>query len=193
MRARLAAGLPATIYRPAITVGDSVTGATQKYDGPYFVMRWLLRQPGLALLPTVGDLSAEVNLVPRDFVVRAIEELSGRPGSAAKTYHLADPHPPTAAALIDLLGEATGRTVLRVRLPLGVAKGALRHVPGLQRLMQIPPEAIDYFVQPTRYDTANGIADLAGTGVACPPLASYLPALVAFVRAHPEIGSAAMA
>ena len=41
----MAAGLPATIYRPSIVVGDSHTGETQKFDGPYFVMQWLLRQP----------------------------------------------------------------------------------------------------------------------------------------------------
>ena len=35
--------MPATIYRPSIVVGDSITGATQKYDGPYFAMQWLLR------------------------------------------------------------------------------------------------------------------------------------------------------
>ena len=32
---RMKRGLAATIYRPAIVVGDSQTGATQKYDGPY--------------------------------------------------------------------------------------------------------------------------------------------------------------
>jgi len=48
-------GLPATIYRPAIVVGDSRTGDTQKYDGPYFAIRWLLRQPGIAIMPVVGD------------------------------------------------------------------------------------------------------------------------------------------
>ena len=41
-------GLPATIYRPAIVVGDSTTGETQKYDGPYVILRWLLRQPRVA-------------------------------------------------------------------------------------------------------------------------------------------------
>ena len=45
VRRRMAAGLPATIYRPSIVVGDSRTGETQKYDGPYFIMQWLLRQP----------------------------------------------------------------------------------------------------------------------------------------------------
>ena len=48
VRQRMAAGLPATIYRPAIVVGDSHTGETQKYDGPYFIMQWMLRQPKFA-------------------------------------------------------------------------------------------------------------------------------------------------
>ncbi|MCB1034654.1 MAG: SDR family oxidoreductase, partial [Acidobacteria bacterium] len=38
VQARMKKGLPATIYRPAIVVGDSRTGATQKYDGPYYVI-----------------------------------------------------------------------------------------------------------------------------------------------------------
>ena len=59
-------GLPATIYRPAVVVGDSTTGATQKYDGPYFAIQWLLRQPKLALMPVVGDTRrTRFNVVPR--------------------------------------------------------------------------------------------------------------------------------
>jgi thioester reductase-like protein len=52
----MAAGLPATIYRPSIVVGDSHTGETQKFDGPYFVMQWLLRQPTVAVLPKFAVL-----------------------------------------------------------------------------------------------------------------------------------------
>ena len=33
---------------------------------------------------------------------------------------------------------------------------------------------------------------LVGSGIAVPPFAAYVDRLVAFVRAHPEIGSAAM-
>ncbi|HKR66235.1 MAG TPA: SDR family oxidoreductase, partial [Thermoanaerobaculia bacterium] len=68
--------LPTTIYRPSVVVGDSATGATQKFDGPYFVMQWLMRQPRLALLPVVGDPKRyRFNVVPRDFVIRAIAHL----------------------------------------------------------------------------------------------------------------------
>jgi nucleoside-diphosphate-sugar epimerase len=55
VRRRMAAGMPATIYRPSIVVGDSCTGETQKFDGPYFIMQWLLRQPRHAILPVAGD------------------------------------------------------------------------------------------------------------------------------------------
>jgi nucleoside-diphosphate-sugar epimerase len=186
-------GIPTTVYRPSVVVGDSATGATQKFDGPYFVMQWLMRQPRLAALPVVGHPSKyRFNVVPRDFVIRAIEHLSGLPQSVGKTYSLADPKPLTVDETIRTIAAATGRTVLRIPLPKSVAKGALQYVPGVYRLMRIPPAAVDYFVHPTEYDTSNATADLAGSGIAAPSLRDYAPRLVDFVRAHPEIGSAAM-
>lgn len=190
---RMRRGLPATVYRPAVVVGDSRTGATQKYDGPYYVMRWLLRQPGIALMPVVGDTTrSRINLVPRDFVIDAIAHLSGRPESAGKVYQLADPDPLTIDEVLTAVARATGRTVVRFPLPVGLAKAAIDWVPGVYRLMQIPSSAIDYFVHPTFYDTTQTTADLAGSGIAVPPLRSYLPTLVSFLKAHPELGSEAM-
>jgi thioester reductase-like protein len=193
VQARMASGLPATIYRPSVVVGDSATGATQKYDGPYFVIRWLLRQPPLAVLPVVGDPTAvRVNLVPRDFIIDALSHLSGLEVSAGEVYQLADPNPLTVDQLIDLVGETTGRNVLRVPAMRSVAKLSLDYVPGLQSLMQIPSAAIDYFAHPTHYTTDHVTRDLAGSGIAVPRLADYMPNLVAFVRRNPEIGSKAM-
>lgn len=190
---RMQQGLPATIYRPAIVVGNSRTGATQKYDGPYFVIRWLLRQPSLAMMPVVGNPKAvRVNLVPSDFVVDAISYLSGLDRSAGKVYQLADPEPLTVDELIREIGRATRRMVIRVPVFLGPAKFAIDHLPGVYRLMQIPSAAIDYFVHPTHYTSDQTRADLAGSGIAVPRFTSYLPQLIRFVREHPEIGSAAM-
>jgi thioester reductase-like protein len=193
VRARMRGGLPATVFRPAITVGDSTTGATQKYDGPYFVIQWVLRQPAVAVLPTVGDLTAEVNVVPRDFVVSAIAHLAGLDVARGKTYQLADPRPLRVREMLDEVERATGRRIVKIPLPTGVAKAAIRYVPGVYSLLRIPADSIDYFVHPTRYDTRNATADLAGSGISCPPLPSYVDRLVGFVRAHPEFGSAAMA
>jgi nucleoside-diphosphate-sugar epimerase len=190
---RMRAGLPATIYRPSVVVGDSATGATQKFDGPYFVMQWILRQPRVAFLPTTGGTKRyRFNVVPRDFIIRAIDHLSAQPGSRDKVYQLADPEPMTIDETIKTIAAATQHTVVRVPLTRSIAKAALQYVPGMYQLMRIPAAAVDYFNHPTAYDTTNTRADLAGSGIDVPRLRDYIGNLVAFVRAHPEIGSGAM-
>lgn len=194
VRARMAEGLPATIYRPSIVVGDSRTGETQKYDGPYFVIQWLLRQPPVAVLPVVGDATAiQVNVVPRDFAIDAVAHLSGLPGSRGQCYQVADPHPLTVDRMIDVLGEAAGRRVVRVHLPRAAAKAALRHVPGVYAAMRIPAPVVDYFAHPTYYLTDHLRAGLEGSGITCPSLESYAGNLVSFMRGHHEVTAAAMA
>ncbi|WP_052665402.1 SDR family oxidoreductase [Nitriliruptor alkaliphilus] len=186
-------GLPATIYRPSVVGGDSATGATQKFDGPYFILRWLLKQPGVAVMPTVGDPDGyRFNVVPRDFVVDAIDALAARPDTAGATYALADPEPYTIRQLIELFGEVTGKRLVTVPLPMGVAKGALRHVPGLQDLMGLPPASVDYFSHPTHYLTEVADAALAEEGVHRPDRETWFRAMAVFVRANPDISSAAM-
>jgi thioester reductase-like protein len=187
-------GLPVTIYRPAIVVGDSRTGITQKYDGPYFAIRWLCRQPRIAVMPVVGPTSAtQVNLVPRDFVVDAIACLSGLPASAGRVYQLADPHPLTVGELIEQIGRAAGRKVIRVPVPRIATKFALQYVPGCYRLTQIPAAVVDYFVHPTVYTCVNTLADLEGSGVKVPGFASYVDRIVDFVQRHPTLGPDAKA
>jgi thioester reductase-like protein len=121
VRDAMADGLPATIYRPGIVVGDSATGETLKYDGPYFVAGFLHRQPGPAVVvPKVGNPDVvRVCLVPRDYVVDAMDALSVMDRSAGRTYALTDPHPPTVRQVVDTFAQHLGKRVLWVPLPLG--------------------------------------------------------------------------
>jgi hypothetical protein len=157
-------------------------------------MQWLERQPRLAVLPVVGRPSRYTfNVVPRDFMVNAIEFISGRSDIVHQCYQLADPAPLTVDETINVIARATGRTVLRVPLTKAIAKFAIERVPGVFRLMRIPSPAVDYFIHPTTYDTTNADAALSASGIFVPRLADYAANLVAFARAHPEIGSSAMA
>jgi thioester reductase-like protein len=193
VRAAMAHGLPATVYRPGIVVGDSTTGETQKYDGPYFLAAFLRRQHGIALVPAVGDIDrVRVSLVPRDFVIEAMDVLSGLEHSLGRTYALTDPAPPTVRELVDTFARHLGRHVVWARLPLGPTRAVVGHVPGAEWLLGLPAEALDYFASPTTYATRNTLADLEGTGLTCPPFASYADRLLEFMTTHPEIDSAAM-
>ncbi len=187
------AGLPAAIYRPAIVVGDSETGATQKYDGPYFIIRFILRQPFVAVMPMVGDPTAtRVNLVPRDYVVDAIAHLSRREESLGTTFQLADPAPLTVAELVEEIGRVTGRRVLQVPVMKGPTKAALAYLPAARWLTGIPADSVDYFVHPTHYTNHHTAAALAGSGIELPPIRSYLPRLIEFMDEHPRVSSRAM-
>ncbi|GKZ12151.1 SDR family oxidoreductase [Haladaptatus sp. T7] len=189
---RMESGLPGTIYRPAIVVGDSETGETQKYDGPYYLLRWLMRQPGVAVAPVLGDPTAyEVNVVPRDFVVDAIAELSRLDESVGEVYQLCDPNPLTVDEMLRAFGRATGKRVVRVPTPKGALKRVLSRFPELE----IEPATLDYFDHPTSYACENTVAALetATDGeIQCPAFGSYVGNLVSFVREHPELTPDAM-
>lgn len=191
---RMTAGFPGTVYRPAIVVGDSRTGATQKYDGPYFAFQWLLRQPGVAFMPVVGDPDAtHLNVVPRDFVLDAIVALSGDPATVGRTYQLADPEALTVAQMLEVVGSLLRKRIVRVPLPRDLARWSLERAPGVQALLRIPPSVVDYFTHPTHYDVRESREALATHGIAPPRFAAYAPALLDYMRRHPDVGSAAMA
>lgn len=193
VRKAMADGLPATIYRPGIVVGDSTTGETQKYDGPYFLAAFLRRQLPVAVIPSVGDADkVHVSLVPRDFVIEAMDQLSVLDSSVGRTYALTDPNPPTVREVVDAFASRLGRRVIWLRLPLGITRTTVGLVPGMEQLLGLPAEALDYFASPTTYSTTNTTTDLAATGLRCPPFDSYVGTLLDFMIEHPEIDSSAM-
>ena len=193
MRAAMASGLPATVYRPGIVVGDSATGETQKYDGPYFLATFLLRQLSVAVVPAHGDADrVRVCLVPRDFVVGAMDELSVLEESRGRTYALVDPDPPTVREVVTAFARHLGKRVVWVPLPLAPVHALVDHVPGAQALLGLPAEALDYFASPTTYDTTTTTTDLAASGLTCPAFESYADTLLDFMGAHPEFDAHAM-
>lgn len=190
---RMLDGLPTTIYRPAVVVGDSNTGETQKFDGPYYLIGLMRLLPRVAFVPVLVDAKkVEFNIVPRNYVVDALAHLSGEEKSLGKVYQLCDPHPPTVDELIDIVGHAVGRRVIRFPAAEPLARVALEKVTPLRKWTGIEPRAVRYFEHPTRYRCEQTLDDLDGSGVWCPPFASYVDRLVAFMAAHPEITAAAM-
>ena len=85
--------LPVTIHRPAVVCGDSQTGETAKYDGIYYLIRYLLKWPSVLSAFNIGNSEVALNLVPVDFVVEAMSALARDPRAIGKTLQLADPIP----------------------------------------------------------------------------------------------------
>jgi len=186
-------GLPTTIYRPSIVMGDSTTGETQKYDGPYYVIQWLLRLPKVFIFPDLAmGKRYRFNMIPRDFLVDAIAYLSGEEKSQGKIYQLCDPRPMKVGMLVDVLGKATGRKLFKIPLPAFLAKWAVNNVKPLGDWIRIPADSMDYFSAPMLYSAENMIVDLKGSGISCPPFVTYVDNLVSYMKEHGEISSRPM-
>lgn len=172
-------GVPASIYRPGIVVGDSRTGETAKFDGPYFVLQAMERLPSPGLFLRVGDGRGASNLVPSDYVIEAVARLAA--AAPRSTWHLTDPDPPTVHETARLMAGALGRRFLYVPVPLSLAKRLLSPKP-VQRWLGLPVQALDYFDPPCRYVADATVAELARHDLRCPRFADYVDRLVAFYR-----------
>lgn len=166
------------ILRPAIVIGDSRTGETAKFDGPYpsfgAIMMGLM-----VVIP--GPARAPMNLVPVDFIIDCLATIPKQPDTAGKTFQLADPNPLPAGELVELVAERLGAPRPRVQVPAAIFR-PLIHWRRFNRLSGITPESFAYFNHPQIFDTTNTRAALQGTGVSCPPLRSYINQILRYYR-----------
>jgi NAD(P)-dependent dehydrogenase (short-subunit alcohol dehydrogenase family) len=185
---RAEARVPWRIYRPGMVVGDSHTGVIDKVDGPYYFFKLLqkLRAQWPAWLPLVGFEGGWVQVVPVDFVVRALEHLAHLPGHDRECFHLTDPRPRRLGEALNVFAKAAHAPEAAVRLdPALVAQGAglfaaaagLDLVRRLTREMLdglgVPTEVLAFVNYPTRFECAATTALLAPAGIHVPPLEDY--------------------
>jgi len=182
--------VPTMVFRPAVVVGDSETGETAKFDGPYFILKALQKLPPVTLMTRIGSGTREVNLVPVDYVIDAMSYLSNQEENIGQTFHLTDPNPLTTQGVMETFTKLLNMKVAYVPIPPGVARALMST--GVGRALGISPELIDYFDHPAHYDTSGIQKALKGSDIRCPRLPEYAPNMVNFMKQHAEIRSDAM-
>jgi len=75
-------GLPVTIHRAPFITGHAQTGAWNTDDFICHLVR------GIVALGAMPDLSSSMDIVPVDYVARAIIRLAQRPEAAGRRFHL---------------------------------------------------------------------------------------------------------
>jgi NAD(P)-dependent dehydrogenase (short-subunit alcohol dehydrogenase family) len=177
------------IYRPGLVIGSSETGEADRIDGPYYAFKLIqrLRSAIPPWVPLVGLEGGEINVVPVDFVARALDAIGHKEGLDGQTFHLTDP---AARSLGDVTNEFcraahAPQFTLRVDSRAGAMlpkemTGMLQQWKVAQTLkrrllegVSIPEPALRYVSNRARFTCENAQAALEGTGVACPPLHTY--------------------
>ena len=182
---------PWRVYRPGIVVGHSETGEMDKVDGPYYFFKLIQRLRGALpqWMPTIGIEGKEINLVPVDFVAKALDHIAHNDDARwdGKAFSLTDPNPKTAGQVINLFARAGHAPQMGMRLdpkmfgmiPPQVRSGMLM-LPPVKRIrntvltdLGIPESVLTYVNYPTSFDNRNAAEALEGSGITVPPLDAY--------------------
>ncbi len=182
---QLKSELPVTIIRPGIVKGHSITGATNKFDGPYFILNFLDSLSFLPIKPYIGKGNAKINLVPIDFIIQSVAFLSFFEGGEGKTYHLTDPNPYTASQVYDMFVEELFKQRPIGRLPLSLSKAFLS-ISTVRKWLHVEKEALDYFTWKGDFDCQQAKQDLATAGIQCPDFKVGVPSMVKFYLDNKE-------
>jgi len=165
-------GLPVSIYRPSIITGDSRSGVWNTGD-------FLSNVIGACLLLGKAPMQESLfNVVPVDYVSRALVFLSGQPQAIGKTYHLTNPSLLSSNQLFDWAC-AAGIPLERVDFNDWLAElrdlvgNSSDHpffslVPMLDQGAMNVTKNEDSDIRALIYDCKNVIAGLSGTGIICP-------------------------
>jgi short-subunit dehydrogenase len=181
--------IPWRVYRPGIVVGHSETGEMDKVDGPYYFFKLIQRIRNVVprWMPQVGIEGKNINLVPVDFVTRAMDHIAHLDGLDNQAFSLTDPNPKTAGQVINIFSRAAHAPEFTLRLDpkmFGIIppqiRSGLQMLPPVKRItdqvlgdLGIPRSVLTYINYPTKFDSRETQKALEGADITVPPLETY--------------------
>jgi thioester reductase-like protein len=191
--------VPWRIYRPSTVIGHSETGEMDRLEGPAVLLPLLevLREVVPSWVPLLGLDLGDTNVVPVDYVARAMDHLAHVPGLDGEVFHLVNPEPQRVLDVVNAFARAAGapRFVALVdrevtsRLPTALLPPALRPAAVATALARtsaarlvlretvgrigVPPESLEHVLVPAQYGSVRTEQALAGSGIDLPDLEDY--------------------
>jgi NAD(P)-dependent dehydrogenase (short-subunit alcohol dehydrogenase family) len=182
------ATVPWRIYRPGLVIGSSETGEADRVDGPYYAFKLIqqMRDAFPQWVPFIGPEGGPFNLVPVDFVARAIDHIAHVDGFDGQAFHIVDPAPLSLGDTLNVFCRAAHAPEFALRIDRRMARmlpggfAAMGSLPAVKRMREqalarlgIPDAAFTYMDYPATFDATGAQAALAGSGITVPPLHDY--------------------
>ncbi|HEV2061405.1 MAG TPA: SDR family oxidoreductase [Solirubrobacteraceae bacterium] len=198
--AREESKVPWRVYRPAIVVGNSETGEMDKIDGPYYFFKLLqkLRSWFPEWMPLVAPEMGYTNVVPVDYVAKAMDHIAHLPDLDGQAFHLTSPKSQRSGEVLNEFAKAAHapQTGLRIdnRILQSLPKGTLSMVmkaPPLKDARRailadlgIPEEVLEHVGLTAQFDTRDTERALKGSGIEVPELSTYAWKLWDYYERH---------
>ncbi|MBI1930565.1 thioester reductase domain-containing protein [Candidatus Poribacteria bacterium] len=162
--------LPVCIYRPAIVTGHRQTGV---FNTDSYLENMI---KGCIQLKSTPSLDTIVDMVPVDYMSKAIVQLSKQPESLGKVFHVTNPNPIHSSELFDWI-HAFGYPLRRV--PYDTWTEELCGAEAFQENALSPfweflADLRAHQLNMPQHDAKNTRAGLSGTSIVCPPVDELL-------------------
>ena len=189
LQPRIVDGLPVTIHRPSMVVGDSRTGRVMRFQIFYHLVEFLTGRRTFGAFPRFGRTRLDV--VPVDFVAAAVVWSSGQAATIGRVLHLCSG--PEGSIAIGHLRRTVRETAIAhgARLPpaIGLPIAAFRSIASvigavspekIRRAIATLPVFLDYLAEDQSFANDNTLAVLREGGIELPPIANYLSSVLAY-------------
>ncbi len=156
--------LATSVFRPSMVVGDSKTGAIKTFNTFYFPLRLYLTGK-MRVMPVSRSL--RINIVPVDYVARAVAQLTFDEKASGKRFHLVAPYEslPKLGELMDYV-QKWAKNQLYCKLPkplyMPMSASSMKNVLKLQRMLGGDKRVSDalsslapYFSENRTFDRSN--------------------------------------
>src|SRR5215211_2198865 len=162
-----------------------------KVDGPYYFFKLLqkLRNALPEWFPLAGPEGGQTNIVPVDFVARALDHIGHLPDDElpGEAFHLVNPEPMSVGGALNEFAKAAHAPQFSMRIDQNMTNAVPKQVragvmalPTVKRIrnqlyhdLGIPPAAMENRDFYCAFDARDTQRALSGTGIAVPPLSSY--------------------
>lgn len=181
-------GLPVCIYRPGAITGHSETGAWNTDDAVCRIIR------GVVQLGKMPNLSTMLEMVPVDYVAKAIVYLSQQPKFLGQVFHLVNPQSLPSSKVADWI-RAYGYPLEQISyakwqaelVQLSRSSGSNPLYPLLPLFFEQVFEGVTLFEtlsQRPEFDCQNTLNGLAGTNIVCPSVKNLLGTYFSYLVRH---------
>lgn len=186
-------GLPITVHRPSMVVGESATGRIIHFQVFYHLCEFLSGDRTFGVMPQLGH--TRLDTVPVDWVADVIHWANAHEDTAGRIFHLCT-GPQGAIALPRLQARVrqawrdSGRALPRLRVVdrrwlerLVPLIGALAGAKARRALRGLPP-VLAYLAEDQGFANTESLATLAAAGLPLPAIENYLLPVLTYYLAR---------